>query len=62
MKYKEELLWILDKDINNCKKEEEYKQNIDFVHSLGLKCDCVEWSKLDLSNPRTPEILDAINE
>ena len=29
MKYKEELLWILDKDINNCKKDEEYKKEIE---------------------------------
>ena len=60
MKYTEELHWILDTSKSSLKKEDEYQQNIDFVHSLGLKCDSVGWSTLDLSNPRTDEILDAI--
>ena len=60
MKFTEQLLWILDKNGKKINKEDEYKQNIDFVHSLGLKCDCVGWSKLDLSSPRSDEILSAI--
>lgn len=60
MQYTEELLWILDKQGVRLKGDEEYRQNIEFVHSLGLKCDCVGWSRLDLSNPRTDEILAAI--
>ena len=60
MQYTEELLWILDKQGVRLKGDEEYRQNIDFVHSLGLKCDCVGWCRLDLSNPRTDEILAAI--
>ena len=60
MKFTEQLLWILDKNSKKIKEEEEYKQNIDFVHSLGLKCDSVGWSKLDLSSPRSDEILSAI--
>lgn len=62
MKYTEKLLWILDKDGQIHWSEEKTKQNIDFVHSLGLKCDCVGWCKLDLSTPRAPEILDAIEK
>ena len=62
MNYTEELLWILDKEGTRLKEDEEYKQNIDFVHSLGLKCDCVGWSKLKLSDPRTSDILAAIEK
>lgn len=62
MNYTEELLWILDKDGKRLNGDEEYKQNIDFVHSLGLKCDCVGWSKLKLSDPRTNDILAAIEK
>ncbi len=61
MKIIETLDWILDKDDTRIKKEEEYLLNIEFVHSLGLKCDCVGWSTLDLQNPRADEILSAID-
>lgn len=60
MKYTEKLTWILDAPGRRLKGDAEYQINIDFVHSLGLKCDCVGWSKLDLSDPRAEEILDAI--
>lgn len=40
--------------------EEKYRRNIDFVHSLGLKCDCVGWCSLDLDRPDIGEILDKI--
>lgn len=66
MKHSEELLWILDKvgvKLNTLELQNKvFQENIDFVHSLGLKCDCVGWSKLDLSNPRTPEILNSISK
>ena len=60
MHYTEELHWILDKNGVRLKGDEEYRQNIEFVHSLGLKCDCVGWSRLNLSDPGTGEILAAI--
>ena len=60
MKYTETLDWILDKRGAKLGDEAAYKENIDFVHSLGLKCDCVGWSTLDLASPRTEEILAAI--
>lgn len=60
MKYTEKLHWILDAPGKRLKEDAEYQINIDFVHSLGLKCDCVGWSRLDLSDPRAGEILDAI--
>ena len=42
---KDYLSWILDKPHDSdIKGEEQYKRNIEFVHSLGLKCDCVGWS------------------
>lgn len=62
MQYAEELHWILDKNGVRLKGDEEYRQNIEFVHSLGLKCDCVGWSRLNLSDPRTGEILAAIEK
>ena len=61
MKIIEILDWILDKNDKRINGEEEYLLNIEFVHSLGLKCDCVGWSKLDLQNPRANEILSAID-
>ena len=62
MKYLEELLWILDKPgTTRHNQDEKFQENIAFVHSLGLKCDCVGWCKMDLSNPRTPAILSSIS-
>lgn len=60
MKYTEELLWILDKRDERGYSEELARQRIDFVHSLGRKCDCVGWNSLDLSKPGADEILDEI--
>ena len=61
MKVIETLDWILDNDDKSIVDDEKYRLNIEFVHSLGLKCDCVGWSTLDLQNPRTNEILSAID-
>ena len=61
MKYIEILDWILDNDDKRIVDEEKYRLNIEFVHSLGLKCDCVGWSSLNLSDTRTDEILSAID-
>lgn len=60
MKFIEELDWILDPVDQTLSDDEKYRRNIAFVHSLGLKCDCVGWSKLKLSDPRADEILEAI--
>lgn len=60
VKYMETLDWILDKNGAKLGDEAAYQENIDFVHSLGLRCDCVGWSKLDLASPRAEEILAAI--
>ena len=61
MKVIETLDWILDNDDKSIVDDEKYRLNIEFVHSLGLKCDCVGWSTLDLQNPRADEILSAID-
>ena len=61
MKIIETLDWILDNDDKSIADDDKYRLNIEFVHSLGLKCDCVGWSKLDLQNPRADEILSAID-
>lgn len=60
MNFREELLWILDKKGKRINEEDEYQQNIDFVHSLGRKCDCVGWSKLKTDEPDTDNILNEI--
>lgn len=60
MKFKETLTWILDKN-EKIKGTSEYQFNIDFVHSLGLKCDCVGWSELDLDDLNADKILSAIS-
>ncbi len=59
MNFKENLLWILDKK-NHRFEEKSYQENIDFVHSLGKKCDCVGWSQLSMDEPDADEILDKI--
>ncbi len=62
MNYTEELHWILDcpgTTIHN--QDEIFQKNIAFVHSLGLKCDSVGWSKLNLADPRANEILEHIS-
>ena len=61
MKIIETLDWILDNDDKSVADDDKYRSNIEFVHSLGLKCDCVGWCKLDLQNPRANEILSAID-
>lgn len=40
--------------------EERDRRKIEFTHSLGLKCDCVGWSSLDLTCPDAGEILNKI--
>lgn len=57
--FKEHLSWILDKK-NHKFGDDKYQENIDFVHSLGKKCDCVGWSELDFDEPDADEVLDKI--
>ena len=61
MKYIEDVHWILDKPgttIHN--QDEQFKENIAFVHSLGKKCDCVGWSNLRRDDPQAEGILERI--
>ena len=55
----EELFWILDAKEGHFGSwdEEKVRRNIEFVHSLGRKCDVVGWSKLDLADPKADRIL-----
>ncbi len=41
-------------------QNERYRQNIEFVHSLGLKCDCVGWCYLDFEQHDIGGLLDKI--
>ncbi len=59
MNFKEHLTWILDKRSHKL-NDDKYQENIDFVHSLGKKCDCVGWSELDMDEPDANEVLDKI--
>ncbi len=59
MEFKEKLLWILDKR-NHRFNDDKYQENIDFVHSIGKKCDCVGWSELDMDESDADEVLDKI--
>ena len=61
MKIIEKLDWIFDNDDKSIVDDEKYRLNIEFVHSLGLKCDCVGWSTLDMQDPRADEILSDID-
>jgi hypothetical protein len=61
MKYVEDVHWILDKPgttIHN--QDEQFRENIAFVHSLGKKCDCVGWSNLRWDDPQADAILEKI--
>ncbi|MBQ7345242.1 MAG: SMI1/KNR4 family protein [Oscillospiraceae bacterium] len=61
MDYTEELLWILDKEGTTYEDfQKKVQENVAFVHSLGLKCDCVGWSTLKRSDPRADQVLEAI--
>ena len=57
MRIIETLDWIIDYNDSRIVGDENYRLNIEFVHSLGLKCDRVGWCKLDLSHPNLDEIL-----
>ena len=62
MRYTEELSWILDKAGTTLQtNEEKIRENIAFVHELGLKCDSVGWCKLDLTDPQVPEVFQKIS-
>ena len=43
-------------------ESKECEKRIDFVHSLGMKCDSVGWSYLDLNQPDALNILDEIKQ
>jgi len=58
----ENLTWIIDRDWNICKDEEEYSRNRDFVHSLGLKCDYVGWCDYNLGDSNSDIILEKMKE
>ena len=60
MIFKEKLTWILDPK-NKKFSDEEYQINIDFVHSLGKKCDSVGWSVLNFDEPDADKILEEID-
>lgn len=62
MNFSEELVWILDKKGKVLNEEKEYQQNINFVHSLGKKCDCVGWSTLKMDELDADKILDEIQK
>lgn len=62
MRMEEHLLWIIDNPKDTyCYNEETVKKNIEFVHALGLKCDCVGWCNLDLNRSDIDVLLEQIH-
>ena len=59
---REKLLWIIDRKRGACGDEDEYRQNRDFVHSLGLKYDIVGWCNYDLDSDGADDILDSMEK
>lgn len=60
MDFREKISWILDKNSKRLNNDDETQKNIDFVHSLGKKCDCVGWSDLNMDEPDADKVLDEI--
>lgn len=60
MSYTETLHWILDKPGERGYSDENARRRIDFVHSLGLKCDSVGWCSMSLSAPGADGLLNRI--
>lgn len=58
MKIKEEIRFITDGPF----KEYDYTEQIDFVHSFGLKCDCVGWTEVEIKSEDDLELLKRIRE
>ena len=58
----ENLIWIIDKQKNAVGDENESKENREFVHSLGLKCDYVGWCNLDLESENADKIIEKIEK
>lgn len=61
MKTEEYLSWILDNKKDSYSNEDKIKKNIEFIHSLGLKCDSVGWCNLDLNRSDIDSLLEQIN-
>ena len=57
----ETLLWVLD-GVSKHWDDEENAKRIEFVHSLGLKCDGGGWCNFNLHDPRCDEVLRHIDE
>ncbi len=62
MNYNEKLTWILDRKNKTIADAQVYRENIDFVHSLGKKCDCVGWSELSMDEADADAVLASIRE
>lgn len=62
LKINETLLFILD-SINSKSifDDKVTNENIKFIHSLNLKCDCVGWCKIQL-NEKTDQLLNKIKD
>lgn len=56
--YKETVHWI----IGGLDKMDKYDKAIEFVHSFGLKCDCVGWCTVKLENEKDFELIERIKE
>lgn len=55
---KETVSWIID----GIDKRDCYNNSIDFVHSFGMKCDCVGWCTMKLESQKDLDLLQKIGE
>lgn len=58
MKIEEKLLWIADGPW----RRDDYTESLEFVHSFGLKCDCVGWTTINIQSEKDLELLQQIRE
>lgn len=58
MKIEEKLLFIADAT----SRMDDYTDSVEFVHSFGLKCDCVGWTTVNIQSEKDLELLQRIRE
>ncbi|MDO5292269.1 MAG: hypothetical protein Q4F05_05910 [bacterium] len=58
MKIEEKLSWIADGPW----RMDDYTESLEFVHSFGLKCDCVGWTTINIQSEKDLELLEQIRE
>ena len=58
MKIEEKLFLIAD----TTSRMDDYTDKVKFIHSFGLKCDCVGWTTINIQSEKDLELLQRIRE